>query len=500
MDLNNILIIYPTQLFEFNELLKLSTHIFLIEEPIYFTKFKFHKLKLIFHRASMKYYYDHITNIIKHNNIKYINFYDVDYDAIFKKFPKKHNLIIYDPVDIQLEKKIKKFANKYDINVTIYNTPLFLETIDDLINYKNTIKNNKFYHDNFYKWQRKRLNILMDNDKPLYGKWSFDTENRKKFDNNYNEHQLPTINNDYIIEAKKYITTHFTDNFGDTDDFIYPITYTSVKKHFKLFLKNKLALFGPFQDAVSKDINFGSHSILSPLLNVGLITVDYVIKKTLKIFNNHSETDKKKIINSVEGFLRQIIGWRSFTRFMYLFFGDDMMKMNALNHKNKLNSKWFDASTNIYPIDFMINKVKKYAYLHHIERLMYIGNFSLLTNINPIEIYKWFMICFIDSFEWVMVSNVMGMSQYALTDISMMTRPYFSSSNYILKLSNFKCTNNDDWCEIWNALYYKFIYDNLDEFKRNYAIAPSVKHWLNKSHSEQTSLLTTANNYLNYIK
>ena len=127
---------------------------------------------------------------------------------------------------------------------------------------------------------------------------------------------------------------------------------------------------------------------------------------------------------------------------------------------------------------------------------MYIGNFSLITNVNPIEIYKWFMIVSIDSYEWVMVSNVMGMSQWALTNIKMMTRQYFSSSNYIIKMSNFK---TDKWCQIWNSLYYKFINDNYDKLKKNYATANMAKHWKNMNDTEKNEMLSIANKYLKYL-
>ena len=143
-----------------------------------------------------------------------------------------------------------------------------------------------------------------------------------------------------------------------------------------------------------------------------------------------------------------------------------MMKMNYFNHKNKLPKSWYSTTGNIEIINDMISKVKEYGYLHHIERLMIMGNLALLLQINPNEIYKWFMICFVDSYEWVMVPNVYGMSQYSLTSISMMTRPYISSSNYIKKMSDYK---KETWFSKWDALYWYFLLthklDNIYVFK-----------------------------------
>ena len=480
-----ILLIFPNQLFKINELINLSTKIYIIEDELFFLKYKYHKMKLILHRATMKFYYDYIYNNFN-KNITYINF-DKNYDYIFKD-----DIIMYDTIDINLNNKIKKLCHKNNLNFKIYDSPLFIETFDDLKNYKdNYTKNNKYHHDNFYKWQRKRLDFLMNKDKPLFNKWSFDKENRFKFDKEYiKNNDIKIINNDYIDEAKKYVLKNFKHNFGNIDNFIYPITFDEVDKHFKYFIKNRLSTFGKYQDGVSKDILFGSHSLLSMSLNIGLIDIKYIINKVLKKVDKHN-------INSVEGFIRQIIGWRSFVRFMYLFHYKDIIKMNNLNHKRKINDSWYNGNTNIEPIDFLINKVKNYAYLHHIERLMYMGNFFLLNKINPNDVYKWFMICFIDSYEWVMVANVYCMSQYSNDNnkISMMNRPYFSSYNYILKMSNFK---KGEWCNIWESLYYNFINDNIDILKNNYSTAIMVKHWLKKSKKDKELLIIMANNYLKY--
>ena len=480
-----ILLIFSNQLFEKNDLINMADKIYIIEEDLFFINYKYHKMKLILHRATMKFYYDYIYN--NHNkNVIYINF-NKDYEYIFKD-----DIIMYDTIDINLNNKITKLCHKYNCNLKIYNSPLFLETYEDLLYYKdNYTKNNNYHHDNFYKWQRKRLNILMDDNKPLFNKWSFDKENRFKFDNNYIENNdIKIINNDYINEAKKYVLKHFNNNFGNIDNFIYPITFNEVRKHFKYFIKNRLSTFGKYQDGVSKDILFGSHSLLSMSLNIGLIDIKYIINKVLKNVN-------KENINSIEGFIRQIIGWRSFVRFIYIFHYKNIIKMNNLNHKRKINNSWYNGTTNIEPIDFLINKVKDYAYLHHIERLMYIGNFFLLNKINPNDVYEWFMICFIDSYEWVMIANVYCMSQYAnnTNKISMMSRPYFSSYNYIIKMSDFK---KNDWCDIWESLYYNFINNNIDILKNNYSTAIMVKHWNNKNKDEKKLLINKAKNYLKY--
>ena len=456
----NIYIILPTQLFELNTILDKMDKIYIIEDPFYFTSKKFHKQKLILHRASMKNYYDKLK--LKYNSkVIYIEFDKIDNNEFMNK-----KIYMYDPIDKPVIEKYMKLSSK----IVMYDTPLFLETRADLEEYRNKNTNKKnYYHDNFYKWQRKRLQILIENrEMPIGGKWSFDKENRNQYDKNYKEDKIITYSNKYIEEAKDYIKKNFKDNFGLVEYIYYPITHEEAIEHLKTFIRKRLDTFGKYQDGISKKVIFGSHSILSPLLNIGLITPDIVIDEVLKYYNNNNKT-----LISVEAFIRQLIGWRSYVRFIYEYHGNEMKTMNRLNHKKKLSKSWYNSDgTKIRIIDDMINKVRKYGYLHHIERLMIMGNIGLLLQINPKDLYDWFMICFIDSYEWVMVPNVYGMSQYSLINISMMTRPYISSSNYIKKMSDYK---KEDWYETWDALYWNFINNNREIMKKIYAMAMQVK-------------------------
>ena len=474
-----IFIIYPTQLFENNPYLKEMDIIYIVEEPFYFTDKPFHKQKLVFHRASMKYYY----NLIKkdYKNVNYVTFDKVNYKDIFSNASDVH---LYDPIDKPILKKLKH--NK----LIIYDTPLFLETREDLEEYRNKHTNKKkYFHDNsFYKWQRRRLNILMDNNKPIQNKWSFDKNNRNPFDKNYKEDKIITYDNEYIDEAKKYVNKHFSNNFGSIDEFYYPITHKETYEHLKIFIKKKLETFGKYQDGISSNVVFGSHSVLSPMLNIGLITPEQVVNEILKYYKKNKEN-----IETVEAFIRQVIGWRSYVRFIYHYHGEEMLKMNYLKHNKKLPKSWYAGNTKIDIIDDMINKVEKYAYLHHIERLMVMGNFGLLNQIHPLELYDWFMICFIDSFEWVMVPNVFGMSQYALKDISMMTRPYFSSSNYIKKMSNYK---NSSWFELWDSLYWNFVNKHKNILSKIYSTAIQVKLLTKMSGDKINNYINIANKML----
>ena len=458
----NKFIILPTQLFDKNDYLKNMDEIYIIEDPFYFTSKKFHKQKLVLHRASMKYYYDKLINELKYDNVYYIEYNDVNYKKILK-----NNIYMFDPIDKPIIDKILKNSNS-NTNLIIYDTPSFLESRDELEEYRNNYTNKKnYYHDSFYKWQRRKLNLLMNNNKPINNKWSFDKENRNPFDKNYIEDKILTYNNKYIEEAKIYINTNFFNNFGLIDNIYYPITHKETKKHLKNFINKKINTFGKYQDGISKKVIFGSHSVLSPMLNIGLITPKDIINEIIKYYNKNNNE-----LVTVEAFIRQLIGWRSYVRFIYHYHGNEMFTMNKLNHTNKISKSWYEENKDFDIINDMIIKVNKYAYLHHIERLMIMGNFGLINQINPKELYNWFMICFIDSYEWVMVPNIFGMSQYSLTNITMMTRPYLSSSNYIKKMSDYKKSN----CfNSWDSLYWFFIYTHKNILCKIYSISMQIK-------------------------
>jgi deoxyribodipyrimidine photolyase-related protein len=358
-------------------------------------------------------------------------------------------------------------------------------------------KNKKYSHEEFYKYQRRKLNILINSDnKPVNGKWSFDNENRLPLPKNHKviKTVTQTKKNKYIMEATKYVNTHFKNNYGSLDNFIYPIDQLSSKKWLMKFLKERLINFGAYEDAVDENEPFVYHAVISPMMNIGILTDTEVVTISYKYY---LENTKHITIQSFEGFIRQVIGWRNYVYTLYLLEGPELYETNQLKHHNQINDKFWTGETGMKPIDSIIYKIVDYSYVHHIERLMYLGNFMLLCFIDPKQVYKIFMEWTIDAYDWVMVPNVFGMCQYSSS--MMMTRPYFSSSNYINKMSSFKRSTSDGWSETWDALYYNFINKHQDLFIKNYAIAQQVKNWTNKSESEQKIIIKKATQFINQL-
>jgi deoxyribodipyrimidine photolyase-related protein len=488
-----IFLLFPINLYKNIDNLD-GFNIYMIEESTYFTKYKFHKLKLILHRASMKKYFDYLEK----NNIT-VTYYN--YDQNYLKKLENKDVYCYNPIDHDLKNKLINNQKKYNYKITFLESLSFITTNNNLIEYHNKQSNKKFVHSAFYRWQRNRLNILTPINNNGY-KLSYDSMNRLKFPDNIKDVFKPKKNNtSYIIEAKQYIGKHFKDNWGNDENFIYPIDFKGAELWLNNFIKTRLKLFGEYEDAIDSSINFGYHSVLSPLLNIGLITDNDVINKILPLQN-------KIPINSFEGYLRQLIGWKQSMRYLYEFHFDKFDNVNFLNHKNKISKRFWDGNTGIKPIDDCIKKIYNYSYLHHIERLMIMGQFFLLTMVDPKDVFNWYMsLVSIDSYEWVMYPNIYGMIMYGDGGF-MMSRPYFSTSNYIKKMSNYnkdkseiKLSDNNmyKWYEIWDALYYNLINKHYNIFKKQYYMARSTYHWDNKTKEERNKLLEIAKLYLEYL-
>ena len=475
-------IIFPNQLFYPNPILSKSRRVFIIEDPLFFQDHeypvKFHKQKLLLHLLSLDSYqnelvkngYDVIRIDLK--KIKYPKFYDA-----FLKENKITEVHYAELNDYTLNKRFKMSLERLKVKSYCYDTPGFINTNDEIKDY--FFNKKRFLMSSFYMNQRKKLNILIDDEnKPVGGKWSLDAENRKKLPKKIT---IPKILiHDYDVLSLKNntekISNQYNSNYGNLDSFNYPINRLQASKALLSFLKTKIIEFGTYEDAISKEHRFIFHSVLTPALNIGLITPKEIIDTTLEF-----SRENKIPLNSLEGFIRQIIGWREFIRGIYQSKGTYQRTRNFWGFNKQIPSNFYSATTGIEPVDATIKNVIKYAYGHHIERLMILGSIMCLLNYNPNSVYKWFMELFIDAYDWVMVPNVYGMSQFADGGI-MSTKPYINGSNYILKMSNY---SRGSWCNKWDALYWNFIDKHRSFFQKNPRMAMMVKLYDKKSEEQK---------------
>jgi deoxyribodipyrimidine photolyase-related protein len=274
------------------------------------------------------------------------------------------------------------------------------------------------------------------------------------------------------------------------NNFIYPTDFNSSKAWYFQFLKERFDEFGPYEDALLKEKSIVNHSILSPIINAGLISPRYIIESTIEFYEKNNIR-----LNSCEGFLRQIMGWREFIRGVYLCKGVEERTRNFWGFNRTIPKSFYDGTTGIEPVDDTIKKINKSGYANHIERLMIMGNFMLLCEFDPDEVYRWFMELFIDAYDWVMVPNVYGMSQFADGGL-MSTKPYISSSNYILKMSDYK---KGDWCKIWDALFWNFMDKQRSFFIKNPRMRMLISSFDKMEVTKKENHLITADKFLKQL-
>lgn len=454
-------ILFPHQLFEQNILAEICDTIYLVEEWLFFQQYNFHKQKIVFHRASMKFYESYLLS--KGINVVYIDsnetLSDIRKLIPFLKHLSVDSMEYIDTTDDWLEKRLRQACISHHMAMNKHETPMFLNSSEEIRNY--FYGKSRFFQTDFYKRQRQGRHILLDKEhNPLGGKWSYDEENRLKYPKGKIPPKVHSFQpNSFHIEAVAYTQTYFPKNYGElSDDIIYPTTWEESKTWFQDFLETRFSEFGRYEDAIVEGEHILHHSVLSPMLNVGLLTPSFVVQKSLAYAELHDVP-----LNSLEGFIRQVIGWREFIRGVYEVKGREQRTRNFWGFTRKMPPSFWNARTGIEPLDKTIRKVLETGYCHHIERLMVIGNFMLLCEFDPDDVYRWFMELFVDAYDWVMVSNVYGMSQFSDGGI-MATKPYISGSNYLMKMSDFK---KGEWQQTWDSLFWRFMNNHRNFFLQN---------------------------------
>ena len=442
--------LFPTSYYKSDDL------VFMCEDMSLCTHFKYHKHKIIFFLASMRHFRDELVkngkSVEYFTLIKNVQFFKKLKNMIIKH--KVTKLQIFEVEDHFFRKEIQQFAHVENINIEIQKSPMFMITPDEFKDYLATVK--KPFMKTFYEKNRKRFNILMESDgNPVGGKFSFDSENRKKIPKNFKviTNPIKNVTSKHIEAVKKLVDIYFSDHPGSSSNFWLPVTRNDSFKYLDRFINEKFEHFGDYQDAIDQRDPFLYHSLLSPFINIGFITPAEILKKIIPL---------DVPMNAKEGFIRQLLGWREFLRGIYYEFDHIQQDRNFFNHKRKLTKDWYEGTTGIPPLDDAIRKCDEFGYAHHIERLMVLSNIMLMSEVDPKEVYRWFMEMFVDSSDWVMGPNVFGMGQFSDGGI-FATKPYISGSNYIRKMSHYK---QDNWCDIVDGLYWMFIDNRKDFFKK----------------------------------
>lgn len=456
-------LVFPHHLFPASPAVQSGRPVVLVEDPLVFhdpaVGFDFHAKKLLYHLATLRAFEDRLRAAgHRVERVRWQPGRRTD-ELLAEALPGLRSAHLCEPDDFLLEKRLRRWADRHGVALTIHPSPLFL-TPRDWSDRLFASKKRVIMAD-FYTAQRRRLGILVDDQgQPAGGRWSFDEENRKRLPAG---HRVPpdpaaTDHPAWMPEEIRRVRAEFPGAFGAPEGMTWPITPDGASRWLDDFLAARLDQFGDYEDAIHTRERVLFHGQLTPMMNAGILPPAVVVERTLA-----AASDRRIPLNALEGFLRQIIGWREFMRAQYHRNGTAMRTRNFWGFTRPMPRAFYTGETGLPPVDLAIRRTLEHGWCHHIERLMVLGAMFLLCRIHPDAVYRWFMELFGDAYDWVMVPNAYAMSQFADGGI-FTTKPYLCGSNYILKMSDWK---KGPWCAIWDGLYWTFIADHLDVFAAN---------------------------------
>lgn len=465
------------------------------------TYVKHHKKKIAFVFSAMRHFSDYLTE--QGYRVIYVK-YDAPENkgSIFEQAKlvcKEHSVTtikIAHPGEYRLLDDIKSWENKLKIKVDI--TPdnrfiasqsFFKEWADDRKQYRMEF---------FYRELRKKTGVLMEANQPMGGKWNYDAENRKPFGKNPDIPSRSELLPDTITkEVIALVETTFADHFGLIDNFSFAVTREGALQVLSEFIETRLLDFGQYQDAMLQGNPWLFHSHIGLYLNTGLLMPHEVIQAAEEAYLNG-----KVPINSAEGFIRQILGWREYVRGFYWYFMPGLKEKNYLGASRKLPDFYWTGKTRMNCLSQCVSDTQEHAYAHHIQRLMVLGNFALLTGLTPDEVNEWYLLVYADAYEWVELPNVSSMVLFA-DGGELASKPYAASGSYINKMSNY-CKNchysvkektGTQACP-FNYLYWHFVYRHQNTFEKNPRMAMIYRTMTKIDESKFQHMLDDADTFL----
>lgn len=441
-----------------------SLPVFMAEDVGLCTYEKHHQQKIVLVLAAMRAYADELREA--GYDVHYVKLDTTDtrpYEAKLAaalEHAGAQRIVHFEIEDKAMEQRIIDFARSRQLARDERPSPMFTCSRERFAGF--AAGRRRLLMADFYKDQRRRLNILIDaNGEPTGGRWSFDADNRRQLPRDVTPPRVPGISHDrHVTDVVAIVEREFGDHPGTAAQFCWPTTRARAQAWLDDFLASRLEQFGPYEDAMTTRSATVFHSLLSPLLNLGLLTPAEVTAQVL-------ERAAEMPLASVEGFVRQVIGWREFVRGIYREHGERQQSANFWQHERELTDAWYDGTTGIPPLDDTIRTAQSMGWTHHIPRLMVLGNLMTLCEIRPSSAHRWFMEMYVDSSEWVMGPNVYGMGLFSDGGV-FASKPYICGSNYLLKMSDYR---KAPWCDIVDGLYWRFIDKHRDFFAGNPRLA-----------------------------
>jgi deoxyribodipyrimidine photolyase-related protein len=480
------------------ELLAQKPLLIFVESLKYATFIPHHKQKLVYLLSSQR----HFAIACHQQGFPVLNLFTEGFHAnAIAEFLAQHpkiKLSYMQPSEWDTRSQMAAIADKFCDRITIIPNNFF---IADAEKFKSKIK--KGYRlETFYRELRKKTGYLMADGKPIGDVWNYDKENRKSLPKNVFIPTIPEVKPDVITqEVIEFVKNYLPDNFGRLDQFGYAVTRDRALELAQAFIETRLANFGAYEDAIKVGEPFLFHSVLSPYLNNGLLLPQELCEIAIAAYEQ-----KLAPLNSVEGFVRQILGWREYIRVYYEAQMPKVRESNYFEFTNDLPQLYWDANTDLLCLKDAITSVLSHGYSHHIQRLMVLSNFSNLTNTDPRQLNHWFWLAYVDAYEWVELPNVLGMSTFADGGI-LASKPYVSGGSYINKMSNccpqckydVKQKTGNSACP-FNYLYWNFVDQHRDSFVENGRVSLMTHAYEKKTEDEKLAIRESSINFTKNLK
>ena len=402
------------------------------------------------------------------------------------------------PSEWDTRDRILSVKSDFDDQIEILPNAFFLADVEK---YKKEIRPG-YRMEYFYRDMRRHTGYLMNGDNPEGGEWNYDDRNRESLPKNHPIPEIPAIEPDEItLEVMGMVNEYFPDSFGHTDNFSYAVNRKQALNLLDDFIKNRLKEFGPYEDALKTGNSTLFHSQLSVYLNNGLLLPEEICEAALDAYEKGSAP-----LNSVEGLIRQIIGWREFIRIYYEAMMPEVRDVNHFGFNEKLPELYWTGDTKMRCMSESVQPVIDQAYSHHIQRLMVLSNFSNLSETDPHELHLWFLMAYADAYEWVELPNVLGMSTFADGGV-LASKPYVSGGNYINKMSDYckncsykvKMKTGEEACP-FNYLYWNFVDKQRDTFSDSGRVNFMVNMFDKKKPEEKEAIRESSENFLKNLK
>ena len=439
-----------------------EAEIIFIESYSHIKQLRYHKQKLVLIWSSMRHFAEELSQQGYSVTYKIAE----DFQTPLLTWVKENQideLQIMSPNDKPFLQTIENLKLPCDINLLPNNQ--FLWSAEEFHNWAKNRK--RLLMEDFYREGRKRFDILMEGDRPVGGKWNLDKENRKPPKGKLNTPEPLWFEPDKITqEVIQQVDSLEIPTYGDLKEFRWGVTRKQALEVLKYFIEIRLPDFGPYQDAMVTGEETMWHAMLSPYINIGLLQPLEIIQAAEKAYE-----ENQLALNSVEGFIRQVLGWREYMHGIYHHVDADYSQQNWFEHHKPLPEFFWSGETKMNCLHQILTQVIDTGYAHHIQRLMVLNNFGLIAGISPQELENWFHAAFIDAYDWVMQTNLIGMGQYADGGL-LASKPYAASANYINKMSDYckSCfykhskRTGEKACP-FNYLYWDFLNRHRDKLK-----------------------------------